>query len=357
MSGIAKNGDGGGKNKKQKIEKQRGNAIKPSQRIALLAQLSFELQHDHTFAEELSAIAGDDVRNAALQVARTLGSKPSVVSSILGVTAASSYTTLDVPVAPSPENYLQNSSKSLPILPPILDDRLAKLTFTHRGTLNGAHVYDAGADYERLEYLGDAYLEVIASRLIYHYFPEIGAGKLSSIRESLIKNETLAEFSMAYKFDERAHLPKDFRNQGRENLKKWSKTLGDIFEAYTAAVILSDPLHGFQIVEQWLTSLWKPRLSSHHEEVPLAPDAKVSLQQKLGGRNIRIWYEPIRDPKPIRGGLIYSVGAYLNGWGYDLELLGTGEAKSIKEAGIRAAMKALLNPATAHAGAAKRVLF
>ena len=46
--------------------------------------------------------------------------------------------------------------------------------------------------YERLEFLGDAYLELFASRLIFHHFPTLAAGQQSQVRELLVKNAAIA---------------------------------------------------------------------------------------------------------------------------------------------------------------------
>ena len=94
-------------------------------------------------------------------------------------------------------------AKNLPPLPNILDPKLAESPFRHK-----SHGYDrsstvADITYERLEFLGDAYLELFASRLIFHHFPNLQAGSQSQIRELLVKNETLSEYARLYDFQNR----------------------------------------------------------------------------------------------------------------------------------------------------------
>jgi len=149
---------------------------------------------------------------------------------------------------------------SLPPLPPILSPALETAAFTH------ASLYNPNTtSYERLEFLGDAYIELIATRLIYPAFPTLPPGRMSQKRELLVKNETLAEYALAYGFDKRAKLPRDFWGLGAGRGKLWTKTMGDIFEAYVAAVVLSDPKGGFELVETWLQELWREKLFGKDE--------------------------------------------------------------------------------------------
>ncbi|MCJ1483084.1 hypothetical protein MMC06_003250 [Schaereria dolodes] len=241
---------------------------------------------------------------------------------------------------------------ALPKLPPITDWSLANLPFTHRGTIDGnAH---ATASYERLEFLGDAYIELIATRLIFPRFSEVSAGKLSMIRQTLVQNETLASYSLAYGFDERAHLPDSFRSQEDHHRKLWIKVLGDIFEAYVAAVILSDPLNGFRTAELWLTELWSPKLLGEQDTLPLDLEAKQNLSRKVMSKYIKVEYRDKIPPTTGKGKVWYCIGVYFSGWTWENHYLGSGEGSNRKEAGARAAMDALSNPLVAQIAAVKR---
>ena len=90
--------------------------------------------------------------------------------------------------------------------------------------------------YERLEFLGDAYIELIASRLIFERFVQLTAGQMSQLRELLVKNETLGEYSKAYGFDKRLEagaiekMMEDSRSSGGKGNKAFNKVMGDVFE-------------------------------------------------------------------------------------------------------------------------------
>lgn len=242
----------------------------------------------------------------------------------------------------------------LPKPPEILDKSLETVTFTHQGTLSAHH--DVNMSYERLEFLGDAYLELIASRFVFPRFPNLTPGQLSQRRQLLVNNETLAEFSQAYGFDTRAHLPNDIHmNHAHGTGKTWTKTMGDIFEAYVAAVILSDPDNGFSKVEAWMTELWGPVLSNREEDM-LNMNAKVQLSTKIVGKGVKVTYRDEKEPERNKkdGKILFHIGVYISGWGYENAHLGSGQGWNKNEAGNRAATQAMSKPLTAKIAAIKR---
>ena len=247
---------------------------------------------------------------------------------------------------------------SLPPLPRILDNALESVAFTHPGSLNCDTASKVNISYDRLEFLGDAYIELMATRLIFPRFPSLAAGRLSQQREMLVKNETLAEYALAYGFDEKAKLPNTYNIPGKDNRKLWLKTLGDIFEAFVAAVILSDHEQGFQVAEAWLTALWESKLGlQKREDIEIVdPRAKTQLAAKIMGKGIKVNYRDEAPPVEIRreGKLIFQIGVYLTGWGWEDQHLGRGKGLSKQEAGQRAAADALVNPLTAQVASVKR---
>lgn len=239
-------------------------------------------------------------------------------------------------------------------MPPIEDASLAELPFRHQGTVGAPKIAAYNASYERLEFLGDAYIEIVATRLVYSRFWHLPAGRLSQVREMLVKNETLAQYSVAYGFDKQAQIPPTTALGS----KVWIKTMGDVFEAYVAAVVLSDPTHGFMTVEEWLTELWAPKLLQMN--IPAQPHtnamAKQDLSKKVLGNGTKLQYNEERPPDRINkeGKVRYYVGAYITGWGWENKPLGSGTGLSKSEAGIDAALEALSNPLVEEIAAVKR---
>ncbi|OAL71319.1 RNase3 domain-containing protein [Trichophyton violaceum] len=236
----------------------------------------------------------------------------------------------------------------LPLLPPIGDESLKTAVFTHTGIMERGPISTQTSEktYDRLEVLGDAYIELISTRLIWENFPTLPAGKIAQARETMVKNETLAEYAIAYGFDQLLKTSSDIKSVP----KRWTKVMGDVFEAYVAAAIIADPKGGLRAVESWLTQLWLPKLAEVKvplASVTLAQGSKASFKDKLAAtvmsRGIKLQYLE-EKPRQREGGLVTSfIGAYLTGWGYEKKLLGSGSGLSKSEAGNEAALNALNN--------------
>ena len=292
--------------------------------------------------------------------AQSLGKKPASVSNILQLKSEDAKVPGFLPLSQAvcDVNPYTGHPSTLPPLPKIKDKSLTSIPFTHPGSLHGHASTKIDVSYDRFELLGDAYIELIATRLVFSRFPKLPAGRLSQQRELLVKNETLAKYALAYGFDEKGQLPGSMKRGGKEDKKKWTKTMGDMFEAYVAAIILSDAECGYQIAEAWLRALWENELTrqSTTETQTADPNAKVLLANKVMGKDIKLNYRDEGSPQEVRkeGKLIFTIGAYLTGWGWENIKLGTGKGLSKQEAGAKAAADALENPLTAQVASVKR---
>jgi ribonuclease-3 len=212
--------------------------------------------------------------------------------------------------------------------------------------------------YEQLEWIGDVYLELMASELIAQTFPTLDPGRSSQYREMLIRNSTLGQFSVHYGLDKRANFPAEFGLGGRPNGTKASgkqrvKALGDIFEAYVGAIVRSDPENGMRRAAEWLKVLWGPVLERQIREEEkgtgvkdMKLNPKTQLEQLIVAPGVKIEYRDLpsggkkdRDTNQD----LYFVGCFLNGWGESGLQLGYGQALGKKEAGQKAAVKAMEN--------------
>lgn len=261
----------------------------------------------------------------------------------------------------------------LPDAPEITDPKLKGAPFQHRSATisNRSTETVEHTSYERLELLGDAYLELFASRLIFTRLAHLTAGRMSQIRELLVKNETLAEYAQAYGFEKRVstadmqHMQKELKQNVIKSNKGFNKILGDVFEAYVAAVVLSDLENGFSTAEKWLTALWAPKLqyALEHDSafVPNSllhaqdedpkkrydPNAKNALQMRVRTKNngVKLEYEEYAKMQELKGDLLgqnrWFIGVYLTGEGYQKKLLGKGEGRNKVEAGNWAAIDAM----------------
>ena len=228
---------------------------------------------------------------------------------------------------------------ALPDLPSIID-RYSSCVFTHP-SLGAQELIDGTmVSYDRLEWLGDAYLELMASRYIFSLHSELSAGRMSQVREYLVKNETLAQFAIEYGFDSRLRIAEASRPADRKDMVK---VHGDLFEAYVAAVVLSDGLEGFGNAEEWMVKLWEGIKGSVVREGGDETRAKSELQTRIGFKGVNIDYKDERPSIVHKGKGIetHFVGVYLTGWGWENQHLGSGQGMSKKAAGMAAARQAL----------------
>ncbi|TKA74930.1 hypothetical protein B0A49_04099 [Cryomyces minteri] len=234
-----------------------------------------------------------------------------------------------------------NPNEPLPPLPPISDPYYAQAPFNHSST---AHLDRSSAvndlSYERLEFLGDAYVEIIATRIIFSRYPHLPAGRQAQLRELVVKNVTLAQLAQGYDFGKRVRISNQEIESAGENA--WTKILADVFEAYVAALVLSSPADGFETVEAWLTQLWAPLLVAQEKPV-VNPDAKGALARKLVSRGVKLEYEQERKMEMDKSTSTqkYFIGVYLTGWGHVKRHLGSGTGQNKVQAGANAAADAM----------------
>ena len=201
--------------------------------------------------------------------------------------------------------------------------KLLETALTHPSYGGDHHV----PHYQRLEFLGDAVLELAVSRYLYFEFPEVDEGKLTRIRAGLVREETLCRAAKRLELGRHIRLSVgEDRSGGREK----PSILCDVMEAVLAAVYLDG---GFDaavaFIQRALAEDLRPQMLEDHL------DAKSRLQEILqrdGGMPI---YEFVSMQGPPHAPLFrYSVT--LNG-----RTLGVGDGTSKQHAQQEAARSAL----------------
>ena len=81
------------------------------------------------------------------------------------------------------------------------DVDLLEQAFTHSSYVN-EHRNLHLSDNERLEFLGDAVLELIVSRYLYRELPDLPEGKLTKLRAAIVREDSLSMFAKDCRFDE-----------------------------------------------------------------------------------------------------------------------------------------------------------
>ncbi len=150
-------------------------------------------------------------------------------------------------------------------------DALIQEALTHRSA--------ARRHNERLEFLGDAVLELVVSELLYRRFPEADEGDLSRLRSHLVRKETLAGLAWALELGERVRLGPGERKSGGH---RRDTILADALEALIGAVYLR---RGFEGARDFVLALWAPRLADLPEAQALK-DPKTRLQELLQSRHL-----------------------------------------------------------------------
>ena len=312
---------------------------------------------DRFVADETRSDVDRDILHHASELRRLLAQKENKNSALSRreLDEKRPETASKVAVPPYIHRKVQEA-KDLPPLPPISEPYIHDAVFTHRSFVirNGEKgtYTDLDLDYERLEFLGDAYIELVASHALYSRFPHVDVPQLCSWRERLVENSTLGKFSEAYGFTDRLR----HHNQWDHSSKAWKKVIADIFEAYVAGIVLSNPQDGYNIVDEWLTELWAPQLLSFKEKIIEDPHAKNKLAALVVVHDIKLVYREERPMIYEKGSNLqkYFMGVYLTGWGYQDEWLGSGEGQNKANASSAAAADAIKRNSSIIQDAAKQ---
>ena len=126
-----------------------------------------------------------------------------------------------------------------------------------------------GPDFERLEFLGDAVLDLLAARLLFDRFAQATEGELSRRRARVVRRDTLAILATELGLGEHIRLGEGQKRSGGGASKR---ILADAFEALAGAIYLDG---GYQAVEQCLTRYIMSGIEQTHQ--PL--DFKTRLQE------------------------------------------------------------------------------
>lgn len=208
-----------------------------------------------------------------------------------------------------------------------IDLKLIENAFVHRSYLNESKRFTDSN--ERLEYLGDAVLELAATRFLYHEYPQFQEGMLTNLRASLVRTESLAEVAKTLGFSTYLLMSRGEESTGgRQNISILANTM----EAFIGALYLDQ---GFEICDAMLKKHLFPLV---HEVIQKASykDNK-SLMQEIAQARFKTTprYELISEKGPDHD-KIFTVAAYIGE-----NKFGSGSGKSKQEA-QEAAAKATL---------------
>ncbi len=205
--------------------------------------------------------------------------------------------------------------------------KLLEEAFTHRSYLNEHK--SSEAHNERLEFLGDAVLELSATHFLFHKYPEKSEGDLTAYRAALVNTYSIAEVADALGVNDMLLLSKgEKRDTGRAR----QIILANAFEALVGALYLDQ---GYDAADAFLNKHLYPKLDGIIAARSYQ-DAKSKFQETAQNKKgITPNYKTIREDGPDHD-REFTVGVYL-----EEKEIARGIGKSKQEAEQSAAQNAL----------------
>ncbi|RAV19994.1 ribonuclease III [Paenibacillus contaminans] len=206
------------------------------------------------------------------------------------------------------------------------NEQLLRQAFTHSSFVNENRT--SMSDNERLEFLGDAVLELSVSDYFFHAFPGRSEGEMTKLRASIVCEPSLVTFAEQLDFGSFVLLG---RGEELTGGRTRPALLADVFESFVGALYLDQ---GLDAVKAFLYKHMFPKITGDGK--PQVVDYKTQLQEYtqqnlLGAPEYRIVDE--RGPAHEK---LFVAEVYM-----DQSLLGQGTGRSKKEAEQHAAAQAL----------------
>ena len=203
------------------------------------------------------------------------------------------------------------------------DRSLLRQAMTHSSFTNEQKIRRA-QNYERLEFLGDAVLELVTSEFLFRENPRMSEGELTKKRASMVCEPSLAFCARDLELGRFMLLGKGEEITGRDSI------VSDAMEAVIGAIFLDG---GMERAKEFIDRF----VLSDLEDKQLFYDSKSNLQEAIQGKLKREFnYELLEESGPEHDKL-FRVSVNMDG-----KSLGTGEGKTKKAAEQQAAYRALL---------------
>ena len=208
------------------------------------------------------------------------------------------------------------------------DKRLLMQAFIHRSYIN-ENPSNGLEHNERLEFLGDAVLELSVTDFLYKKFPTRNEGELTAYRSALVNAVIISEVALELGMNEFLLLSK---GEAKDTGKARQYILANTYEAFVGAVYLDQ---GYDSADRFIKENLLPRVDEK-EKKKLWRDSKSLIQEKAQEHvGVTPSYEVISQSGPDHDKR-FTVGVY-----FDEQLISSGKGKSKQEAEQEAAREAL----------------
>ena len=158
----------------------------------------------------------------------------------------------------------------------IRDPSIFRSAFVHRSYCN-EHGLDAAESYERLEFLGDAVLQLIISTNLYQRFPEADEGQLTKARSSIVRGTSLAGVARRLSLGERLLMGRGAEDLGERNRES---VLAAALEALIGAIFLD---RGLESATDFVDRHMAPEIAELSSSGDPPENPKSRLQEYLQG--------------------------------------------------------------------------
>lgn len=183
------------------------------------------------------------------------------------------------------------------------------------------------ADNERLEFIGDAVLQIWSSTALYNIYPPLSEGKMTTVRAQTVCEPTLARLNRQLGWYKYLRLGVGEEKSGGRTRPS---IMADHFEAVLGAIYLD---LGYEAVDQILNEYMKPLIMADKAED--VTDYKTHLQEFVQtDRKMTIHYRLLHETGPSNAPT-FTMGVYL-----DDILMGKGTDSTKKKAEQKAAREA-----------------
>ena len=205
---------------------------------------------------------------------------------------------------------------------------LLKEALTHRSYLNENASWSLPHN-ERLEFLGDAVLELAVTEELYHRLPDYSEGILTPIRAALVNYQALLEIAAEIKLEKHLLLSK---GEANGNDRSREAILANATESVIGAIYLDSD---YKTIKKFINQFVMARL----DEVMRGEsyrDPKSVLQEKIQStKKLTPTYKVLEESGPEHN-KVFKVAVY-----FDKKKIAAGEGLSKQEAETQAAKKAL----------------
>lgn len=206
------------------------------------------------------------------------------------------------------------------------DKVLLKQALTHSSFANEQKINKSG-NYERLEFLGDAVLEVVSSEFLFHKYPDVPEGQLTKMRASMVCEPSLAFCARDIELGKYILLGKGEETTGGRDRESITS---DVMEALIGAIFLDGGMEKAKAhIERFILS--------DLEDKVLFFDSKSNLQEILQGKLKKEFEYIVLDENGPEHEKEFIVEVNVEG-----EALGIGKGRTKKAAEQQAAYQALL---------------